>query len=114
MGAGVANDVKGSMLGGLIPGGDNIRNKAEFADIMIKIGDSLEVRKFEPLNYFACGNDVYFNVNWEFVWKETGDLVTTTAIVRKKMTQPTFGSKMICEKYHVINAADILKTKKRD
>merc|ERR1712147_234196 len=75
-------------------------------------GDYIEVKKFEPVNYLSCGSDVYFNVNWEFVWKPTGKVVCTMAIVRKKLTQPNFGSKCICEKYHLINPADVKRAQK--
>merc|ERR1719453_2607149 len=97
--AGVAENMKGSVLAGLVPGGENFKTKAEFQKVMETMGEYMEVTKFEPSNFLVCKNDVYFNVNWEFVWKETGRQITTTAIVRKRMTQPAFGSKMICEKY---------------
>merc|ERR1712054_195260 len=111
---GVSEDVKASMFNGLIPGADNIQNKAEFQKAMDGMGDYIEVQKFEPRNYLSCGSDVYFNVDWEFIWKPSGKAVSTTAIVRKKMTQPTFGSKSICEKYHLINAADVKQDQKKD
>jgi len=101
--AGVADDVKADMLGGLIPGADCIKNKVEFAKVMGDIDKYLEVKKFEPCNFRALpNNDMMFNVNWEFVWKATGRLVTTTAIVRKVLKD-----NMICEKYHMADVQQI-------
>merc|ERR1712146_9235 len=58
----------------------------------------MEVKKFEPYNFLAVGDDVLFNVNWEFVWKATGKTVQTTAVVRKVVKDGK-----ICEKYHLID-----------
>merc|ERR1711998_770251 len=97
---GVSDDFKGSVLGGLIPGADKIKNKVEFQKIMDTMDDYIEIKKFDPCNFLGCGNDVYFNVNWEMVWKKTGKTIATTAIVRK-----TIRNNMICEKYHLIDSA---------
>ena len=107
--AGVADDIKGSVLGGLIPGGDNFTNKGEFGAIMEKMGEYLEVKKFEPVNWRAVGDDVLFAVNWEMVWLATGKTVETTAIVRKVVKNG-----MICEKYHMIDVEAVTGVKQTE
>ena len=100
--AGVADDVKGSMLGGLIPGAENITNKAEFIAVFDKLADYMEVKKFEPTNWRAVNDDVLFSVEWEFVYKPTGVTHETTALVRKVVKDG-----MICEKYHMCDVEAI-------
>jgi len=107
--AGVAEDMKGSVLAGLIPGGDCFKNKAEFAKIMGEMDQYMEVKKFEPCNWRAVGDDVLFNVHWEFVWKETGKTVTTTGLVRKVVK-----NNMICEKYHMCDVEEITGVKQEE
>jgi len=105
--AGVADNMSGSVLAGLIPGGENFKSKEEFAALMGKMGEYMDVKKFEPCNWRAVGDDVMFNVNWEFVWKATGTTIFTTAVVRKVVKDG-----MICEKYHLVDADVVLgKTK---
>jgi len=104
--AGVSDDVKGSMLGGLIPGADCITNKTEFAKIFELMPQYMEVAKFEPTGFRAVGNDVLFNVNWIFTWKPTGEVHETTALVRKVVCD-----NMICEKYHMVDVEAITGVK---
>lgn len=104
--AGVSADMKGSVLGGLIPGGDNFTSKEAFTELMTSMGEYMDVKKFEPCNWRAVGDDVLFNVNWEFVWKATGATVHTTAVVRKVLKDG-----LICEKYHMVNVDDVLGAK---
>jgi len=103
--AGVAegDSFKGSILGGLIPGGEAIKSKAEFVELMGRMGDYMEVKKFEPGNWFAVNNDVLFTVDWEFMWKPTGKVVETTALVRKVLDKDN----NICEKYHMVDTEAI-------
>jgi len=101
--AGVSDDMKGSVLGGLLPGGEGFEGKEAFAALMGGMEQYMEVKKFEPCNWRAVGSDVLFNVNWEFVWKPTGKTVVTTALVRKVVREG-----LICEKYHLVHAADVL------
>jgi len=101
---GVADDIKGSILGGLIPGADRVSGKAEFGALMGKMEEYMEVQKFEPCLWRAVGDDVLFNVEWKFVWKESGEAVETTALVRKVVRNG-----LICEKYHMIDAELITK-----
>jgi len=96
--AGVSDDMKGSVLGGLIPGGDSFNTKEEFGALMGEMDKFMEVKKFEPCNWRAVGSDVLFNVNWEFVWKPTGKTIETTAVVRKVLR-----GNQICEKYHMVD-----------
>jgi len=95
--AGVADDIRGSVLGGLIPGGDNYADKAGFTAIMEKMPEFMEVSKFAPSNWHAVNNDVLFTVDWTFVWKPTGKEHDAKAFVRKVLRDG-----MICEKYHCI------------
>lgn len=97
---GVSETITGSVLGGLIPGADSIANKSDFMELNAKMGDYLEMKKFEPRNWRAVGDEVFFNVDWEFVWKQgdkAGTTVETTALVRKVLKDG-----MICQKYHMI------------
>lgn len=110
--AGVADDVKADMLGGLLPGADSITNKEEFGAVMSKMGDYMTVEKFEPANFVALPNsDMMFNVNWRFVWKATGKTVETTAIVRKVVDKETG---CITEKYHMCDVGAVLQDSPRD
>lgn len=94
---GVHEDISGSVLGGLIPGGENYSGKAAFAAIMESMPAFMEVKKFAPRGWHAVGDDVLFNVDWEFVWLATGETHSTTALVRKVVRDG-----LICEKYHVL------------
>merc|ERR1719473_2031178 len=100
--AGVADTIKGSVLGGLIPGGDSFTDKEGFTAIMGTMGEYMEVTKFEPWNWHAVNDDVLFNVDWKFTWKPTGKKVETTALVRKVVKD-----NMICEKYHMVDVEKI-------
>merc|ERR1711998_431508 len=101
----------GSMLGGLIKGADGIANKQEFQDVMSQMNDVMEVSKFEPCNFRALpNNDMMFNVNWTFVWKQTGKEVSTTAVVRKVLN----AEGNLCEKYHMVDADAVLQTSPRE
>jgi len=100
--AGCSEDFKGSVLGGLIPGGADIKSKADFAAVMGSIDKHMEVKKFEPCNWRGVGDDVMFNVNWVFVWKATGKEIETTALVRKVVKD-----NLICEKYHMLDVEAI-------
>ena len=31
----------------------------------------VDMKKFEPVDWYGVGNNVYFTVNWEFIWKPT-------------------------------------------
>jgi dienelactone hydrolase len=109
--AGVADDVKASMLGGLIPDAEAITNKNDFAAVMGKMGQYMEVRSFEPYNFMALPNgDMMFNVSWKFKWLATGKEVETTAIVRKVLN----ADGMICEKYHMMDVDAVLQDSPRD
>ena len=95
--SGVHPNVKGSVLGGLIPGADTITNKAQLAKLLKEdIPKYMDIRKFEPANWVGVGDQVFFTVDWEFVWKPTGKVVTTRATVRKVVCDG-----LICEKYHM-------------
>merc|ERR1712224_803285 len=107
--AGVAEDVKADMLGGLIPGADCIENKAAFLKALGDMDKYMEVKKFEPCNWHAVGDDVLFNVNWEFVWKASGKTVTTTGLVRKVVRD-----NMICEKYHMVDVEQVTGEKQEE
>lgn len=95
---GVSPNIRGSVLGGLIPGGEDYDGKEAFMSIMNAMPEFMEVSKFEPHNWHAVNDDVIFNVDWEFVWLATGQTITTTALVRKVVRDG-----IICEKYHMIS-----------
>lgn len=99
--AGVADDIKGSVLEGLIPGGD-FKDKNGFVSIMQTMPEYMDVKKFEPKNWRAVDNDVLFRVDWQFVWLPTGKLIETTAMVRKVVRDG-----LICEKYHMVDCEQI-------
>jgi len=99
---GVSSTIKGSVLAGLIPGGDSFGNKDDFMALMGKMEQYMEVTKFEPSNWHAVDDDVLFTVNWQFVWKETGATHDAIGLVRKVVKND-----MICEKYHVVDAEAI-------
>ena len=52
----------------------------------------MEVKKFEPCNWRATGDDVLFQVDWVFVWVPTGVTHTTTALVRNARDLPPWQS----------------------
>lgn len=99
---GVSPDVKGSMLGGLFDGADNIVGKDAFIKVLEQVPDKMEVSKFEAYNWRAVNDEVWFTVDWEFVWKPTGKKVETTAIVRKVLCDG-----LITEKYHMVDVESI-------
>ena len=70
--------------------------------LMGKMGEYMEVSKFEPKNWRAVNDDVLFNVDWKFTWKPTGKVVETQAIVRKVLKDGN-----ICEKYHMVDTEAI-------
>ena len=92
----------GKIFSGLIPGGDNIKGKEELVKMFELLPEYMEIVKFEPVNWAAVGNTVYFTVNWEFIWKHTGKRVVTSANVRKVVKDGK-----IIEKYHIVNYGDI-------
>lgn len=56
--AGVAENMKGSVLAGLVPGGENFKTKAEFQKVMETMGEYMEVTKFEhPTSW--CARTMY-------------------------------------------------------
>ena len=76
---GCHEDFYGKIFSGLIPGGDNIRGKEGLVKMLETLPEYMEMVKFEPVNWAAVGNTVYFTVNWEFIWNETGKHVVTSA-----------------------------------
>jgi len=100
--AGVHDEIKGSVLGGLLPGGSVVNGKVAFMKLLEDMPNYMDVTRFEPCNWRAVGDDVLFNVNWKFKWLATGKEVETTAIVRKVLKDG-----MICEKYHMVETTAI-------
>ena len=62
----------------------------------------MDIQKFEPVDWCATENKVYFTVHWEFLWKPTGQLVKTSANVKKVIVDGK-----IKEKYHIVNFCDV-------
>lgn len=92
---GVHPKLKGSVLAGIIPGGDSIECKADLGAMLTELPKYMDLKKFEPSNWVGVGDQVFFTVDWEFVWKPTGRNVTTQATVRKVVKDG-----LICEKHH--------------
>ena len=67
-----------------------------------EIGDYIEVKKFEPKNWAGVGNNVFFEVDWEFILLKTGKQITTTSLVLK-----TIKDGKIAFKHHRCNNAEI-------
>merc|ERR1712159_241233 len=102
---GVAEDIKGEVFHGLNIPGSAFSSKSEFDLLGQSMSEYMDIHKFEPKNFVALpNNDVMFNVDWEFTWKPSGKVVETTAVVRKVLKDG-----MICEKYHMIDCADVLE-----
>ena len=97
-------NIKGAVMGGLLPGGENVQSKDELTKLLKEdIPKYMDIRKFEPLDWAAEGDNVYFVVNWEFLWKPTNKLVKTQGKVHKVVRD-----NLICEKYHMVNAPLIM------
>ena len=99
---GCHENFQGKIFSGLIPGGDNINGKEGLVKMLEIMPEYMEMVKFEPVNWAAVGNTVYFTVNWEFIWNKTGKHVVTSANVRKVVKDGK-----IIEKYHIVNYGDI-------
>jgi len=99
---GVSDKLKGSVLAGVIPGGECINCKADLAALLPLMSKYMDVKKFEPSNWCATGSQVCFTVDWSFTYLPTGKQVDTTATVRKVVKDG-----MICEKWHMVDAAAI-------
>ena len=95
-------DFKGSILSGLVPGGENICSRQQLVDFMSKVEEYVEVRKFEDKDWAAVGNTVYFTVEWEIKLRGSDRWITTEANVRKVVRDGK-----ICEKYHFVDTARI-------
>lgn len=92
----------GKIFSGLIPGGEEISGKEELRKMFEIMPKYMEILKFEPVDWCATGNCVYFTVNWEFLWIPTGQKVKTSANVRKVIQD-----NKIKEKYHMVNFQDV-------
>lgn len=92
----------GKIFSGLIPGGEEINGKTELKKMFDIMPKYMEIRKFEPIDWCAVDNNVYFTVNWEFIWKPTAQLIKTSANVKKVIKD-----NKIKEKYHIVNFQDI-------
>ena len=100
---GCSDDFKGQIFSGLIPGGNSINGKEELQELFKKMPEYIEVIKFEPKDWSAIRNIVYFTVDWEFKWVPTGKIVKTSANVKKVIKDGK-----ISEKYHIVNYGDII------
>ena len=101
--AGCHPEFSGSILPGLIEGGHKITNLEQLGKMFSEIPNYIEIKKFEPVNWAAVGDTVYFTVNWEFIWLKNGKNVKTSANVRKVIKDGK-----IYQKYHLINNLDVL------
>merc|ERR1712097_118929 len=79
--------------------------------VMGQMDKYMEVKSFEPINFRALPNsDMMFQVQWKFIWKETGVEMDHTAMVRKVIN----ADNQICEKYHMCDVAAITNASPRD
>jgi len=107
-------DFHGSVLAGIIPGGDKIENLQQWSDMGEKFGDYCDIKKFEA-EHWGHSNDgehVYFVVNWNVTWKVgpfTGQTWDTTANVRKHIKDGKIFEKMHCINMPIPVAADSKK-----
>ena len=62
----------------------------------------MDIKKFEPVDWCAVDNNVYFTVNLGFLWKPSAQLVKTSANVKKVIVDGK-----IKEKYHMVNFTDV-------
>ena len=51
-------------LSGLIPGGDLIKGKEELTKMFDILPKYMDIKEFEPVDWCAVDNNVYFTVNW--------------------------------------------------
>eukprot|EP00472_Partenskyella_glossopodia_P012660 CAMPEP_0197540902 /NCGR_PEP_ID=MMETSP1318-20131121/66861_1 /TAXON_ID=552666 /ORGANISM="Partenskyella glossopodia, Strain RCC365" /LENGTH=272 /DNA_ID=CAMNT_0043100015 /DNA_START=482 /DNA_END=1300 /DNA_ORIENTATION=- len=103
---GISEDFVGTIMSGIVPGGESIKGKEGMMAFFENSSKVVEVLKFEAVDWCGKGDNVYFTVNWEFIYKPTQQFVKTTGNVRKVLK-----NNLICEKYHLINADAIKKTK---
>ena len=93
-------------MSGIVPGGESIKGKEGMMAFFENSSKVVDIQKFEAVDWCGKGDNVYFTVNWEFIYKPTQQFVKTTANVRKVLK-----NNLICEKYHLVNADAIKKTK---
>ena len=99
---GCHDEFYGKIFSGLIPGGEEIIGKSDLKKMFDIMPKYMEIKKFEPVDWCATGDTVYFTVNWEFLWKPTNQIVRTSANVRKIIKD-----NKIKEKYHIVNFQDV-------
>ena len=99
---GCHDEFYGKIFSGLIPGGDEICGKDDLKKMFDILPKYMDIKKFEPVDWCEVDNNVYFTVNWEFLWKPTNQLVKTSANVKKVIIDGK-----IKEKYHIVNFADV-------
>ena len=95
----------GKVFSGLIPGGDEIKGKEDLKKMFELMPKYIQIKKFEPVDWCCVDNNVYFTVNWEFIWKPTGKLVKTSANVKKVIVD-----NKIKEKYHIVHYHDVVSS----
>ena len=95
-------DFTGSILAGIIPGGENLNGLDDLREMLGSMGDHMEFRKFEPKDWAAVGNTVYFTVDWELKLKNSENWVECSANVRKVVKDGK-----TCEKYHLVDSTRI-------
>ena len=101
--SGCHDDFYGKIFSGLIPGGENIQGINQLRKMFTVMQDYMEIKKFEPKDWSSVENNVYFTVDWEFIWKPTNKLVKTSANVKKVIVD-----NKIKEKYHIVNYHDVI------
>lgn len=95
-------EFKGSILSGLVPGGENLCSRQQLAEFMTQVENHIQVRAFKDRDWAAVGNTVYFTVEWEMKLNGSDRWVSTEANVRMVVRDGK-----VCEKYHFVDAARI-------
>ena len=67
---GCHDEFYGKIFSGLIPGGDEVCGKDDLKKMFDTLPKYMDIKKFEPVDWCEVDNNVYFTVNWEFLWKQ--------------------------------------------
>ena len=94
---GCAQDFKGDILAGVMPGGECIRGVEQLTKLFGEMEQHIKMSKFEPKHWCGVDDLVFFTVGWEFEHVQTGKKIVTEAVTCKRVRDGK-----ICEKYHRI------------
>merc|ERR1712060_771096 len=105
--AGCADEFEGSVLGGVVDGGEEIVGKEQLTKFVKEtIPVAIDIVKFEPSEFAATGDTVFFVVDWSFALKGK-ETVHTKATVRTVVKD-----KKVVAMYHLVNGTLVKKMSK--